>query len=70
MGNGNKFIEGGRITNLPYIDNISSAIILDFLGNGTPCLVWSNSLNQYRKFDVQYILIFKHIIRNCQYAKM
>ncbi len=52
---GNKFIEGGRITNLPYIDNISSAIILDFLENGTPCLVWSNSLNHLQYSSVQYL---------------
>lgn len=42
---GNSFVEGGTITGLPYIDLLSSAIILDLLGNGTPCLVWSSSLN-------------------------
>jgi len=52
---GNKFIEGNRITNLPYIDNISSVIILDFLGNGTPCLVWSNSLNHLQYSSIQYL---------------
>lgn len=52
---GNKFIEGGRITNLPYIDRISSAIILDFLGKGTPCLVWSNSLNLSQNSSLQYL---------------
>lgn len=52
---GNKFIYGGRITNLPYIDNISSAIILDFLGQGTPCLVWSNSLNYAQNNPIQYL---------------
>lgn len=52
---GNKFIEGGRITGLPYIDNISSAIILDFLGNGTPCLVWSTSLSHLQYASVRYL---------------
>ena len=52
---GNKFIFGGRITNLPYIDNISSAIVLDFLGNGSPCLVWSNSLNISQNSSLQYL---------------
>ena len=52
---GNKFIEGGRITNLPYIDNVSSAIVLDFLGQGTPCLVWSNSLNFTQNSSIQYL---------------
>ncbi|AIZ40201.1 SpvB/TcaC N-terminal domain-containing protein [Cellulophaga baltica] len=52
---GNKFIFGGRITNLPYIDNISSAIVLDFLGQGTPCLVWSNSLSFSQNSSIQYL---------------
>ncbi|MBX2968267.1 MAG: hypothetical protein KF803_02765 [Cyclobacteriaceae bacterium] len=52
---GNKFIYGGRITNLPYIDNLSSAIILDLLGQGTPCLVWSNSLNYAQNSPIQYL---------------
>lgn len=54
-GAGNTFTEGGRITNLPYIDNISSAVILDFLGNGTPCLVWSNSLQHAQYASVHYL---------------
>lgn len=41
---GNRFIEGGKLAGLPYIDNVSSVQIMDFLGNGTPCLVWSSSL--------------------------
>jgi RHS repeat-associated protein len=52
---GNEFIEGGTTTNLPYIDNVSSAIILDFLGQGTPCLVWSNSLNNLQYSAIQYL---------------
>ncbi len=52
---GNKFIEGGKITNLPYIDNISSAVISDFLNDGTPCLVWSSSLNHLQYSTVQYL---------------
>lgn len=52
---GNSFIEGGRIAGLPYIDLLSSAVILDFLGNGTPCLVWSNSLNSASGAPIQYL---------------
>ena len=52
---GNKFIEGGIITNLPYIDDISTANIFDFLGNGTPCLVWSNTLNHLQYSTIQYL---------------
>lgn len=50
---GNTFIQGGKITNLPYIDNLSSVKIIDFLENGTPCLIWSNSLNQ--QSSIQYL---------------
>ena len=52
---GNSFVEGGRITGLPYIDLLSSAVILDFLGNGTPCLVWSNSLSYAFGSPIQYL---------------
>ncbi len=52
---GNKFVEGGTITGLPYIDNISTANILDFLGNGTPCLVWSNTLSHLQYSTLQYL---------------
>ena len=52
---GNKFVAEGRIIGLPYIDNISSANILDILGQGTPCLVWSNSLNNFYNNSLQYL---------------
>jgi RHS repeat-associated protein len=39
---GNALVEGGRIA--ATIDNVSSATIGDFLGDGTPCLVWSSPL--------------------------
>jgi RHS repeat-associated protein len=52
---GNKFIEGGTITNLPYIDNASAVMVLDLLGKGTPCLVWSNSVNPLQQSPIQYI---------------
>ncbi len=52
---GNSFVEGGRITGLPYIDLLSSAMILDWLGKGTPCLVWSNSLSNASNSPIQYL---------------
>lgn len=52
---GNRFIYGGAITNLPFIDDFSSAIVLDFLGQGTPCLVWSNSLGFSQHSSLQYL---------------
>lgn len=52
---GNSFTEGGRITGLPWIDNISSAIILDLAGNGMPSLVWSSSLAGAQQSPIQYL---------------
>lgn len=52
---GNRFTGEGRIQGLPHIDLLSSAVILDFLGNGTPCLVWSNSLCYAAEFPVHYL---------------
>jgi RHS repeat-associated protein len=54
---GNRFIEGGIITGLPYIDLLSSADIIDFLGNGTPCLVWSSLTPQNNGTVIQYLEI-------------
>ncbi len=54
---GNKFVNGGTIKGLPYIDNISESTILDLLGQGTPCLVWSNSLNNFQQNALQYLKI-------------
>ena len=35
---------GGRMRGLPYIDRPSSVQVLDLLGDGTACLVWSSPL--------------------------
>ncbi len=53
--NGNHFIEGGVLKGLPYIDNLSSLTITDFLGNGTPCLVWSTTLPGRTEEPLQYL---------------
>lgn len=42
---GNRWITGGVIDTLPYIDALSSLQTLDFLGEGTPCMVWSSPLS-------------------------
>lgn len=52
---GNRYLEGGQLTGLPYLDNLASVQILDFLGDGTPCLVWSSSLNGSSNAPVQYL---------------
>ena len=52
---GNRFMDGVSITGLPWIDNLNSAMILDLLGDGTPCLVWSNSLWSFQGNSLQYL---------------
>lgn len=52
---GNQFVEGGRLANLPFIDNLSSVRILDFLGDGTPCLVWSNSIPGHAYSSIHFL---------------
>ena len=51
---GNRLIEGGRIGGLPFLDNLSAVRVLDFLGDGTPCLVWSSPLPG-RASSLQYL---------------
>jgi RHS repeat-associated protein len=41
---GNRLQPGRRLRGLPYMDQVSSVRVLDFLGNGRPCLVWSSPL--------------------------
>ena len=40
---GNGFSTVKTLTSFPQIDNISSVSVLDLLGNGTGCVVWSSS---------------------------
>ncbi len=41
---GNGLVPGPRLAGLPYFDNVSSVRVLDFLGDGRACLVWSSPL--------------------------
>lgn len=52
---GNRFVEGGTIRSLPYIDNLSSAQVLDFLGDGTPCLVWSTGVSSHADEPIHFL---------------
>jgi RHS repeat-associated protein len=52
---GNRFVEGETIRGLPFIDNISSAQVIDFLGDGTPCLVWSSTLSIHADAPIHYL---------------
>jgi hypothetical protein len=41
---GNRFLAQPPIPGLPYLDRLSAVDILDLLGDGRPCLVWSTPL--------------------------
>jgi RHS repeat-associated protein len=41
---GNRLSEARRLAQFPHIDNVSSVMTADLLGNGTACLVWSSPL--------------------------
>ncbi|MCW5801527.1 MAG: VCBS repeat-containing protein [Deltaproteobacteria bacterium] len=41
---GNRLVPGPRLTGLPRLDNLSDVAVIDFLGDGRPCLVWINPL--------------------------
>lgn len=52
---GNRFGAENRLSNLPYIDRLSSAQVFDFLGDGTRCLVWSTPLPTHEGQAIQYL---------------
>jgi RHS repeat-associated protein len=52
---GNSFGPEKRLCNLPYIDNLSSAQVFDFLGDGSRCLVWSTPLPSYEGQSLQFL---------------
>ena len=41
---GNRLTAGPKLRSLPYLDSVSTIGVLDFLGDGRPCLVWSTPL--------------------------
>ncbi len=43
----------------PNIDSASKISVIDLLGNGTTCIVWSSALPAYRETPVKYIDITK-----------
>jgi RHS repeat-associated protein len=51
---GNQLVPGPRPGGLPYLDQVSTARILEFLGDGRPCLVWSSPLPG-RDAPIQYL---------------
>jgi len=52
---GNRLSEARRLPQFPRIDNISSVMTADLLGNGTACLVWSSPLPADARRPMRYI---------------
>jgi hypothetical protein len=58
---GNALIDGGRLPSLPYVDSLSTLRVVDFLGDGTSCLVWSSPLAD-RADAIQYLPLTDGIV--------
>jgi len=52
---GNSWSEPRSLTQFPQVDNLSSVMTTDLLGNGTACLVWSSPLPSDRQRPLRYI---------------
>jgi RHS repeat-associated protein len=52
---GNRLSEVRRLDQFPRIDNVSSVMTADLLGNGTACLVWSSPLLADAHRPLRYI---------------
>ena len=52
---GNGWSEAKAISYLPSTDPYSKIAVLDFLGNGTGCIVWSSPLPNHAQTPIRYI---------------
>ena len=52
---GNSWSNSHPLTSFPAIDNLSSVMVVDLLGNGTACLVWSSSLPSDSRRNMRYV---------------
>ncbi len=52
---GNSLANGVEVCQLPAMDPFTKVTVIDFLGNGTACIVWSSPLPQYASSPVRYI---------------
>ena len=52
---GNSWSTSYRLENFPPVDNLSSITVVDLLGNGTACLVWSSPLPNDTAQPMRYI---------------
>jgi RHS repeat-associated protein len=52
---GNSWSEARALDQFPLVDNLSSVTVVDLLGNGTACLVWSSSLPGDASRPMRYV---------------
>jgi len=52
---GNRWADAEKLKSFPHIDNLSSVLAVDLLGNGTACLVWSSPLPGHAHKPMRYI---------------
>lgn len=52
---GNSWSKPRRLDQFPEIDNLSSVAVMDLLGNGTACLVWSSPLPGDAPRSIRYV---------------
>ncbi|MFL5706717.1 MAG: SpvB/TcaC N-terminal domain-containing protein [Ktedonobacteraceae bacterium] len=52
---GNDWSEPHQLSQFPQTDNVSSVTVVDLLGNGTACLVWSSPLPEHARQPMYYI---------------
>ena len=52
---GNRLSDARRLHQSPPIDNVSSVMTADLLGNGTACLVWSSPLPGDARRPMRYV---------------
>jgi RHS repeat-associated protein len=52
---GNRWSEARSLDQFPATDNLSSVTVVDLLGNGTACLVWSSPLPGAARTPMRYV---------------
>ena len=52
---GNRLSEARRLDQFPRLDNVTSVMTADLLGNGTACLVWSSPLAADARRPLRYL---------------
>ena len=67
---GNSWSKENQLQSFPQVDNLTSVQMVDLLGNGTACLVWSSPLPEVSHQRMQYIDLMggqkPHLLRSMQ----